>query len=158
MSLLLHVVTSAVLILQGLLILLGAIGALRDPDRVSSMYSAPEDSARSGAPGYRNDPVLVLSLAPLQGAIAAVMMATAYAAITPAHFNAGPIAFVLGTLSAMEIGFVVVRFRANAKRGNSPWSTLGGHDRVVTRRGCVTSGVFAAVYAFCAVAFLLQAS
>ena len=141
---LLTMFAAGLLLLQALIITLAVVGALRKPERALSMYAG--NSVPPPAPALVADPASVLFMAPLQVLVAVLMVHTGYAIL--AHPGASPedVPLLLGVFALMEFGYVLIRLRVNALRGNRPFWHFTSKDRLVSARACAMSMVFAVVY------------
>jgi hypothetical protein len=141
------------LLLHGLLIVMGALSALKDPTRAASQYLP---AAAEGARELPASSALVLFLAPFQLLAALLMFRTAFGIVKqPDAAALRDMAFVVGALGLMELGFAGARLRVNALRGSSPvWHFPPGNG-VISASGTLTSLVFALVYGLGAYALSL---
>lgn len=134
------------LFLQSSMITIGALAALRDPQRAASLYrAAPKSPERGAKTEYsRESAMIVLAMVPFQFGLAFLMAHTAYALLTDSSHEANrSAALMLAVFSGIELSMASVRFHANTLRGTS----LDEGGPVLGTRGVVSSGVFCVLYA-----------
>jgi hypothetical protein len=136
------------LTLHGLLVLLGALSALKDPARAASLYLPAQVDGTSEPPlAAGAGPALALFMAPLQLLVVLLMLRTAYTLLHEPDEPLSRAAFMVGALSLLELGFAAMRLRINALRGNSPpWRFPPGKG-VISATGTLLSLTFSLVYA-----------
>lgn len=133
-------VVALVLALQALLIALGAVTTLLQPRRAALQY------------GAATDPTVVVFMIPFQVVMALLMLDVAWLIVSDSGARLR-IAWMLAVFSVLELGFIGVRIRANAMRGQPAWRLPAGRG-VVSLRASAVSALFALVYAAAAIAFL----
>jgi len=141
---LLTMFAAGLMLLQALIITLAVVGTLRRPERALSVFAG--NTVPPPAPALVADPASVLFMTPLQVLAALLMLHTGYSIL--AHPGALPddVPLLLGAFALMEFGYVLIRLRVNALRGNRPFWHFSSNDRLVSARACAMSMVFAVVY------------